>query len=126
MKRAFSPGELSYDTRSKRKDTRMYHTTGMTKNEILDLCVLAHHAFGDHDNNVGRPRALGLYNSIAVALTYLRRNHVQQELAEFYRASQSTISRIIATWTPRLGELLGGAVPAVNDLDPDEQLIIAE
>jgi hypothetical protein len=38
------------------------------------------------------PPVLGLFTSVVVTLTYLRRNHVQQELAEYYEVSQSTIS----------------------------------
>ncbi len=39
-------------------------------------------------------------------------------------ASQPTISRTIAKYTPILGELLTEWVPTVEDLDPAEQLII--
>ena len=59
-----------------------------------------------------------------MTLCYLRRNHVQQELAELYGASQSTISRTIARFVPLLGELLRDGVPTVDDLDPTAQLII--
>jgi hypothetical protein len=43
---------------------------------------------------------LGLYKSVVVALTYMRRNRVQVELAETYDVSQSTISRAITGITP--------------------------
>jgi len=58
------------------------------------------------------------------ALNYLRRNHAQHELAERYDASQPTISRTLACYTPILGEVLGEWVVTADDLDPDEQLLI--
>jgi hypothetical protein len=57
----------------------------------------------------------GLFDSIVVTLTYLRRNRVQAELAETYGVSQPTISRAITAMTPLLedrrsprGQLGGG------------------
>ena len=49
---------------------------------------------------------LGLFKSIVVTLTYLRRNRVQMELAETYDVSQPTISRVIKNMTPTLQESL--------------------
>lgn len=68
--------------------------------------------------------ALGLLRSVVVTLSYLRRNHVQQELAEFYDISQSTISRTIATFVPILTTLFAQWAPTVDDLDPKSQYII--
>ena len=59
-----------------------------------------------------------------MTLAYLRRNHVQQELAEYYGASQPTISRTIAAMTPMLARVLADWVPTADDLDPDTQLIV--
>ncbi|MGI8946747.1 MAG: transposase family protein [Ornithinimicrobium sp.] len=73
---------------------------------------------------LGRKPALGLFKSVVVTLSYLRRNHVQQELAEFFGASQPTISRTITKYTPILGAVLKHWVPTVEDLDPQAQLII--
>ncbi len=76
----------------------MYHTTGFSKDEITELCALVH-ARDTSSGGDGYPPILGLFNSVVVTLTYLRRNHVQQELAEYYWTSQSTISRAIAAIT---------------------------
>src|ERR1700704_2299494 len=73
---------------------RMYHTTGFSKDEITELCALVH-AAGMSSGSDGYPPILSLFKSVVVTLTYLRRNHVQQELAEYYGVSQSTISRAI-------------------------------
>ena len=60
----------------------MYHTTGLDKAEILDLCEMIH-----RDATVDErtwPPILGLYKSVVVTLTYLRRNRVQAEIAETF------------------------------------------
>ncbi len=59
----------------------MYHTTGFTKDEIVDLCALIYANEEDCDIDPW-PLSLGLYKSVVIALTYMRRNHVQQELAD--------------------------------------------
>jgi hypothetical protein len=73
----------------------MYHTTGFTKDEIIDLCVMVRSAELEPGINHWPP-ILGLFKSVAVALTYMRRNRVQAELAETYGVSQPTISRAVA------------------------------
>lgn len=102
----------------------MYHTTGFGKDEIVTLCAMITERFGPHTKELGRGPALGLFKSVVVTLSYLRRNHVQQELAEVYGVSQPTISRTIARYTTVLGDLLRDWVPTVEDLDPATQLII--
>jgi hypothetical protein len=105
----------------------VYHTTGFTREQIVDLCSIIVERFPHlavKSQNVGRKPVLGLFKSVVVTLTYLRRNHVQAELAEYHGASQSTISRRIAALTPILGGLLKDRVPTVEDLDPQVQLIV--
>ena len=67
---------------------------------------------------------LGLYKSLVVALTYLRRNRVQAEIAEAYRVSQSTVSRAVTRLTPVLAALLAERVPVAEDLDMRQQYIV--
>lgn len=102
----------------------MYHTTGFSKDEIRTLCTMITERSGPHVKELGRKPVLGLFKSVVVTLCYLRRNHVQQELAEHYGASQPTVSRTIAKYTSILGEVLKDWVPTVEDLDPEAQLII--
>ena len=102
----------------------MYHTTGFSKVEIIRLCTMLHEAFPTPVSTVGRKPSLGLYKKVVVTLAYLRRNRVQQELAELFETSQSTISRAISQMTPMLDEVLHHWVPTAEDLDPDIQLIV--
>lgn len=46
------------------------------------------------------PPSLGLFKSIIVTLTYLRRNRVQAELAETFGVSHPTISRAVINGAP--------------------------
>jgi hypothetical protein len=46
------------------------------------------------------PPVLGLFKSVAVALTYMRGNRAQAEIEESFGVSQSTISRAVTGLTP--------------------------
>jgi hypothetical protein len=102
----------------------MYHTTGFSKDEIAELCTLVHATGVSSGGDDGYPPVLGLFKSVVVALTYLRRNHVQQELAEYYEVSQSTISRAITAITPELARVTRPFIPTAEKLPSDEQLIV--
>ena len=54
----------------------------------------------------------------------LRRNLTQELLAGIHAVSQSTISRVVAVYTPLIAEALQAWVPGVGDLDRDRQYII--
>jgi hypothetical protein len=101
----------------------MYHTTGFTKDEIIDLCVMVRSAEMEPGTNYWPP-ILGLFKSVIVALTYMRRNRVQAELAETYGVSQPTISRAVSGVTPLLGKALKEHVPTADQLDERTQYIV--
>jgi hypothetical protein len=101
----------------------VYHTTGFSRNEILNLCAMIRRHTADEPKKPW-PRVLGLYKSVVVTLTYLRRNRVQVELAETYGVSQPTISRAVTKITPLLGRVLADRVPTAEDLDPQAQYIV--
>jgi Helix-turn-helix of DDE superfamily endonuclease len=101
----------------------MYHATGFSKDEIVDLCAMVRAA--DLEPGINNwPPILGLFKSVVVTLTYLRRNHVQEELAEYFGVSQSTISRAITELTPIVARMLADHVPVAEDLDRGERFII--
>jgi hypothetical protein len=83
----------------------MYHTTGLTNDEIIDLCAMVRSAELEPGINHWPP-SLGLYTSMVIALTCIRRNRVQVELVETYGVSQSTISRAVTGITPLLEKVL--------------------
>jgi len=102
----------------------MYHSTGFRRDEVVTLCSMITDRFGSSPNRCGRRPVLGLFRSVTLTLCYLRRNRVQQDLADQFDVSQSTVSRAIAKYADILGDLLKDWTPAVDDLDPAEQLII--
>jgi len=62
----------------------------------------------------GRPRALTLLQAVEATVIYLRRNHVQETVGEFYGISQSTVSRVISTLTPLVRAATACEVPDDN------------
>lgn len=101
----------------------MYHTTGFTKDQIVELCARVHRAVSE-GATASWPPILGLYDSVVVTLTYLRRNRVQAEIGESFDVSQPTISRAITGLTEVLGLTLAEYVPVAEDLDPKTQYIV--
>ena len=101
----------------------MYHTTGFSRDQITDLCALVQQVAVD-DGRRFWPPILGLYRSVVTALTYMRRNRVQAELAETFDVSQPTISRAITGLTPILGAVLADYVPTADDLDQTIQYVV--
>jgi hypothetical protein len=100
----------------------MYSTTGFSREDIVSLCAMIR-----AETMAGKrawPPILGLYKSVVVALAYMRRNRIQEELAETYGVSQPTISRAITGVTPLLGAILREYVPTADELDERSQYIV--
>ena len=100
----------------------MYHTTGLDKAEILDLCEMIHRDAAADERTW--PPILGLYTSVVVTLTYVRRNRVQAEIAETFEVSQPTISRAITATTGLIGRALRSYVPTADELDDRTQYVV--
>jgi DDE superfamily endonuclease/Helix-turn-helix of DDE superfamily endonuclease len=114
--------ELPYTVLTK-AGRRMYYTTGFPRAEISDLCEMALRAASE-SGKAGWPPCLGLYKSVVVTLSYMRRNRVQAELAESYGISQPTVSRAISAIMPLLEKGLAGVAPTADDIGPKCQLIV--
>lgn len=100
----------------------MYHTTGLDKAEILNLCEIIHRDAAAGERNWSP--ILGLYKSVVVTLTYLRRNRVQAEIGETFDVSQPTISRAITAITGLLERALRKYVPTADELDDRKQYVV--
>jgi hypothetical protein len=92
----------------------MYSTTGLTQGQIVELCARVR-ARANQGDPVSWPPILGLFKSVVVVLTYLRRNRVQAEIGETYGVSQPTISRAVTGLTAVLGEVVAEYVPVAED-----------
>jgi len=93
----------------------MKNTTGLMRDEIDDLCAMIRADIPKSQQTW--PPILGLFGSVVVALTYLRRNRCQAEIAEAQGVSQATISRAITRITPLIEAVLRAVVPTADDLD---------
>jgi hypothetical protein len=101
----------------------MYHTTGFTHEELVDICVRIC-AIEREPDSPNWPRCLGLLNSVTATLAYVRHNRTQAEIGEMFGVSQSTISRAITVMTPLISAAMADRVPTADDLDPEAQYIV--
>jgi hypothetical protein len=102
---------------------RMNHTTGLDRDEVIDLCVLINST--ERERSTPKwPPILGLFKSIVVTLTYIRHNRIQAEIGESFGVSQPTISRAISAITPLIAEDLAEYVPTADELDAGTQYIV--
>jgi hypothetical protein len=114
--------ELPHKIRKKRT-IGMHHTTGFSRDEVVDLCVLINSAERAPDAKKWPP-ILGLFKSVTVTLAYMRHNPTQSEIGESFGVSQPTISRAISAITPFIAEGLAGQAPTADELDPGTQYIV--
>src|SRR5215207_7428136 len=101
----------------------MYHTTGCTADQIDVICGRVA-ALILEGKAVTFPPSLGLRRSVVIALTYLKTNRREAELAEDHETSQSTISRAITGITPWLKTVLTEFVPTAEELNPSSQYVV--
>lgn len=101
----------------------MYNSTGLTKKQFEKLYA----RIVSREIKPGMriwPPILGLRDSIAVTLKYLRINRVQADIAEEFGVSQPTISRAIAAVMPLLVQALVEFIPSADSLSHGWQFII--
>ena len=101
----------------------MYHTTGLRQDDVRELAMLVRREVAGKPGHFWPP-SVGLFKSILMTLTYVRRNRVQVEIAEAFGVSQSTVSRAITRLTPVLAKVLADWVPVAEDLDMCQQYIV--
>jgi hypothetical protein len=101
----------------------MYHTTGFSHDEVVELCIIINSAEPDASSSKW-PRCLGLFKSVVATLAYMRHNRTQSEIGESFGVSQPTISRAVSVITPRISSALAEYVPTADELDPQAQYIV--
>ena len=88
---------------------RLHRTIGLDEEQLDELEELvADELWKPWDKCVGRPRTLSLREAIVVAVAYLRRNMVQEVLADIFDVSQRMISEIITELTPAVSRAMEG------------------
>jgi DDE superfamily endonuclease/Helix-turn-helix of DDE superfamily endonuclease len=101
----------------------MYYTTGLERDQIVDLCIRIS-SLNVPEDEKNYPPSLGLMNSVIATLKYKRHNTSQAEIAEWFGVSQPTVSRAIQVITHLIAEATREFVPTAEDLDQDEQYLI--
>lgn len=101
----------------------MHSTTGLTRKQIHWLCGRIRQMTAG-EAGTSWPPILGLFTSVQVTLTYLRRNRTQADLAQTHGVSQATISRAVAALTELIGRALDEWVPVAEDLHEDAAYIV--
>ncbi len=91
--------------------------TGLDDRQLTDLVVRVHARCGGKFVSAGRPVALGLFRSVAMVVTLMRKNVTQDFAGAIFGVSQSTVSRRWDLLRPVIGEVLADVVP-----DPREVL----
>ena len=95
---------------------RYYRTTGLRLTQLQELGARVNDALGEPWNSpTGRPKSLGLYQSVEATCIYLRQNATQEFIGEMRDTSQSTISRYVARLTPIVKAVLEEFVPSAED-----------
>jgi DDE superfamily endonuclease/Helix-turn-helix of DDE superfamily endonuclease len=107
----------------KKRAIGMYHTTGFSHDEVVELCIIINSTEPDASSSKW-PRCLGLFKSVVATLTYMRHNRTQSEIGESFGVSQPTISRAVSAITPRIPSALAEYVPTADELDPQAQYIV--
>ena len=65
----------------------MYRTTGFSRDEVIDLCVLINSA-ERRPGFLKWPTIPGLFKSVTATLSYMRHNRTQVEIGESFGVSQ--------------------------------------
>ena len=104
-----------------------YARTGLREGQLRMLASLVLKEIGSLlKPEAKKPPAADLFNSVTMVVTLMRRNSRQEELAEYFRCSQSTVSRrwdllrpviakVLAVYIPRPGQVTGWFGTALVD-----------
>jgi hypothetical protein len=90
--------------------------TGLTDGQLTELTARLHPKV-DGLTSQGRPYVLGLFRSVALVVTLIRKNMTQDVAAAFFGISQPTASRRWDLLRPLIAEVLAEFVP-----DPGEMI----
>lgn len=102
----------------------MHYSTGLSKRQTDDLFTLVEKEFLAGGSAQKFPPILGLFESMLIAVRYLRTNHTETEIAETIGVSQATVSRAITALTPLLERALARLIPVAEDVDLTQSVII--
>jgi hypothetical protein len=86
--------------------------TGLSHGQLAELAARITGRLGDVVRPGGAPAAIGLFRSVAMVVTLMRRNFTQEAAGAVFGCSQPTVSRRWDLLRPVIGEVLAGCVLA--------------
>jgi hypothetical protein len=90
--------------------------TGLDDEQLTDLVVRLHAVCSAKFVSRGRPIALGLFRSVAMVVSLMRKNITQDFAGAILGVSQPTVSRRWDLLRPLIGDVLAGVVPAPREI----------
>jgi hypothetical protein len=90
--------------------------TGLTDEQLTELVARVHRVRGGEFTSRGRPYVLGLFRSVAMVVTLMRKNVTQEFAGAIFGVSQPTVSRRWDLLRPVIARVLAECVPAPGDL----------
>ena len=85
--------------------------TGLSRGQLAELTARIAGRLGTLVRPGGRPEAIGLFRSVALVVTLMRRNFTQEAAGAVFGVSQATVSRRWDLLRPVIGQVLAGLVP---------------
>jgi hypothetical protein len=85
--------------------------TGLSHGQLAELAARAAAVLGGVVQPGGRPEAIGLFRSVAMVVTLMRKNITQEVAGAVFGCSQPTVSRRWDLLRPVIGDVLAGLVP---------------
>ena len=86
--------------------------TGLSHGQLAELAARITGRLGDVVRPGGAPAAIGLFRSVAMVVTLMRKNLTQEVAGAVFGCSQPTVSRRWDLLRPVIGEVLAGCVLA--------------
>jgi hypothetical protein len=90
---------------------RLQAMTGLTDEQLTKLVARIHTACGGEFTSRGRPYVLGLFRSVGMVVSLMRKNVTQEFAGAIFGVSQSTVSRRWDLLRPAIAEVLAEFVP---------------
>ena len=90
--------------------------TGLTRGQLAELSARVAEVTGNVAAPGGRPAVIGLFRSVAMVVTLMRKNLTQDVAGAFFGVSQPTVSRRWDLLRPAIGEALAGCVPGPRQI----------
>jgi len=98
--------------------------TGLSYGQLHELAARIFQRAGDVVRVGGRPAAIGLFRSVAMVVTLMRKNITQETAGAIFGVSQATVSRRWDLLCPLIGQVLADAVPHPREIAGKGTLLV--